>query len=80
MTKNAHLFSEDIKTDCLSLLATMTESSHCYFSSNMHKELKVKATFCYFHYYIMKKQTDKNKRIYCQLFCQTFTSGFTDKA
>uniref|UniRef100_A0A673L7A5 Tumor necrosis factor, alpha-induced protein 2b n=1 Tax=Sinocyclocheilus rhinocerous TaxID=307959 RepID=A0A673L7A5_9TELE len=51
ITKNAHLFPEDIKTDCLSLLATMTESSHCYFTSNMHRELKVKATFCYFHYY-----------------------------
>uniref|UniRef100_A0A671MRN0 Tumor necrosis factor, alpha-induced protein 2b n=1 Tax=Sinocyclocheilus anshuiensis TaxID=1608454 RepID=A0A671MRN0_9TELE len=40
ITKNAHLFPEDIKTDCLSLLATMTESSHCYFTSNMHRELK----------------------------------------
>ncbi|XP_052428446.1 tumor necrosis factor alpha-induced protein 2 [Carassius gibelio] len=40
ITKNAHLFSEDIKTDCLSLLATMTRSSHCYFTSDMHKELK----------------------------------------
>ncbi len=77
MTKNAHLFPEDIKTDCLSLLATMTESSHCYFTSNMHKELKVKATFCYFHYYIIKKQ----KQTYLlPMFCPTFTSGFTDKA
>ncbi|KAF4105542.1 tumor necrosis factor alpha-induced protein 2 [Onychostoma macrolepis] len=40
ITKNEHLFLEDIKTDCLSLLATMTESSHCYFTSNMHRELK----------------------------------------
>ncbi|XP_018972732.2 tumor necrosis factor alpha-induced protein 2 isoform X2 [Cyprinus carpio] len=40
ITKNAHLFPEDIKTDCLSLLATMTRSSHCYFTSNMHRELK----------------------------------------
>ncbi len=80
MTKNAHLFPEDIKTDCLSLLATMTESIHCYFSSNMHKELKVKATFCYFHYYIMKK-TNRQKQTYLlPMFCPTFTSGFTDKA
>lgn len=38
--KNAHLFPEDVKTDCLSLLTSMTESSHCYFTSNMHRELK----------------------------------------
>lgn len=38
--KNAHLFPEDVKTDCLSLLTGMTESSHCYFTSNMHREMK----------------------------------------
>ncbi|XP_039528500.1 tumor necrosis factor alpha-induced protein 2 [Pimephales promelas] len=40
ITKNAHLFLEDVKTNCLSLLTTMTESSTNYFTSNMHKELK----------------------------------------
>ncbi|ROK15756.1 Tumor necrosis factor alpha-induced protein 2 [Anabarilius grahami] len=40
ITKNAHLFPEDVKTDCLSLLTTMTESTQRYFTSNMHKELK----------------------------------------
>uniref|UniRef100_A0A672QUV4 Tumor necrosis factor alpha-induced protein 2-like n=1 Tax=Sinocyclocheilus grahami TaxID=75366 RepID=A0A672QUV4_SINGR len=68
--ENAHLFPENIKTDCLSLLATMTESSHCYFTSNMHRELKVKATFCYFHYYVMKQ---KNKRIFGQ--CSELLGG-----
>ncbi|CAM4727660.1 unnamed protein product [Leuciscus chuanchicus] len=38
--KNAHLFPEEVKTDCLSLLTTMTERSQHYFTSNMHKELK----------------------------------------
>ncbi|XP_067277490.1 tumor necrosis factor alpha-induced protein 2 [Pseudorasbora parva] len=40
ITKNAHLFPEDVNTDCLSLLTTMTESSHHYFTSNMRWELK----------------------------------------
>ncbi|XP_051772486.1 tumor necrosis factor alpha-induced protein 2 [Ctenopharyngodon idella] len=40
ITKNAHLFSEDVKTDCLSLLTTMTESTQSYFTSNMLRELK----------------------------------------
>ncbi|KAK7139860.1 hypothetical protein R3I94_012483 [Phoxinus phoxinus] len=40
ITKNAHLFPEEVKTDCLSLLTTMTERSQHYFTSNMHKELK----------------------------------------
>ncbi|XP_056326863.1 tumor necrosis factor alpha-induced protein 2 [Danio aesculapii] len=38
--RNAHLFPEDVKTDCLSLLTSMTESSLCYFTSNMHREMK----------------------------------------
>ncbi|XP_050981287.1 tumor necrosis factor alpha-induced protein 2 [Labeo rohita] len=40
VTKKAHLFPEDVKTDCLSLLATMIERSHRHFISNMLKELK----------------------------------------
>uniref|UniRef100_A0A672N0I1 Tumor necrosis factor alpha-induced protein 2-like n=1 Tax=Sinocyclocheilus grahami TaxID=75366 RepID=A0A672N0I1_SINGR len=39
-TKKAHLFPEDVKTDCLSLLATMIKGSHHHFTSNMLKELK----------------------------------------
>lgn len=57
ITKNAHLFPEEVKTDCLSLLTTMTERSQHYFTSNMHKELKVKAKFCFFHFYVIKKKS-----------------------
>uniref|UniRef100_A0A8C1VEA9 Tumor necrosis factor, alpha-induced protein 2b n=1 Tax=Cyprinus carpio TaxID=7962 RepID=A0A8C1VEA9_CYPCA len=40
ITNKAHLFPEDVKTDCLSLLATMIKGSHYHFTSNMLKELK----------------------------------------
>lgn len=40
ITKNAHLFPEDVNADCLSLLTTMIERSQHYFTSNMHKDLK----------------------------------------
>ncbi|KAL1263309.1 hypothetical protein QQF64_006048 [Cirrhinus molitorella] len=40
ITKKAHLFPEDVKSDCLSLLATMIENSHRHFTSNMLMELK----------------------------------------
>ncbi|XP_026134777.1 tumor necrosis factor alpha-induced protein 2-like [Carassius auratus] len=40
ITNKAHLFPEDVKTDCLSLLATMIKGSHQHFTSNMLKNLK----------------------------------------
>ncbi|KAI7806030.1 tumor necrosis factor alpha-induced protein 2 [Triplophysa rosa] len=38
--KKAHQFPEDVKTNCLSLLNAMRDSSHAYFTSNFHKDLK----------------------------------------
>ncbi|XP_065153338.1 tumor necrosis factor alpha-induced protein 2 [Paramisgurnus dabryanus] len=37
---NAHLFPEDVKINCLSLLNVMRDNSHVFFTSNIHKDLK----------------------------------------
>ncbi|KAA0717711.1 HBV XAg-transactivated protein 7 [Triplophysa tibetana] len=38
--RKAHLFPEDVKTNCLSLLNAMRDSSHAYFTYHFHKDLK----------------------------------------
>ncbi|XP_056617243.1 tumor necrosis factor alpha-induced protein 2 isoform X2 [Triplophysa dalaica] len=38
--RKAHLFPEEVKTNCLSLLNAMRDSSHAYFTYHFHKDLK----------------------------------------